>query len=413
MGKLSIEHITPGMRLAADLRGANGRFLLPRGVEIQDKHLRIMKIWGVNEAEVEGGPASDKREDAPDALPPELMGQALMLLETLFRLSNPTYPPVRVLKQLSLQKLIDHIRQNKPLLLPGKPSGRPLTLPKERPESAMALAGQEVQLVSFPDIYFQIMEVLNDPGSTASHVAEVVGRDSSLTMKLLRLVNSPFYGFPSKVDSITRAVALVGSNELSMLALGISVVQYFEHVPPELMDMRHFWMHSIACGVFARILASHKPGLSEERFFLGGLIHDVGRLVILKCAPESAAASLLLTRDKPCMLYEAEQAVLGFDHSEVASRLMRLWQFPETLEDMVAFHHNPAAATSVLDAAIIHIADIMASSMWTGYKGLFYVPPLEPAAWEALELSPSILAPALSKGEHLILDIYNTFSGRD
>lgn len=411
MAKISIEEITPGMVLDSDLRGANGRFLLPGGTEIEEKHLRILKIWGVNEAEVrtEGAEPGSSQEEAP----PELVAQAQELVDRLFSFSNPEFPPVAELKRLCLRKTVERLLNGFPVQDMGPPANceaLPEIKIKEQPFSCPDdLAGKEVELASFPDIYFQIMEVLNNPSSTASHVADLVSKDSSLTVKLLRLVNSAFYGFPSRVDSITRAVTLVGSNELSMLALGVSVVHYFDNVPPELMDMRAFWMHSIACGVFARILASHQVGLSEERFFLGGLIHDIGRLVILKNAPEHAAMTLRLACEKPCLLYEAEQSVLGFDHTAVASKLMRLWQFPRVLEDMVAFHHVPSQGHSALESSIVHCADILARSAGTGYKGLFYVPPLDPDAWSALGLSPNVVAPALNQAEHLITDIYNTF----
>lgn len=413
MVKLHIDDLEVGMRLGCDLKGANGRFLLPKGVEIEEKHLRILKIWGVNEIDIEGeieGEGASKANFSP-----AILERSKELVDDLFALSNTEFPPVIELQRLSLNKTAQRLSQGCPSPLETQTvQETPLVPVEEEPEQFAGpedLAGAEVELASFPDIYFQIADVLNSPSSTASHVADVVSKDAALSAKLLRLVNSPFYGFPSKVDSITRAVALVGSKELSMLALGVSVVEYFEDVPPELMDMRNFWMHSIACGVFAHILASHMAGLSEERFFLGGLIHDIGRLVILKNAPRCAAITLNIARSKPCLLFEAEQEVIGFDHSAVASNLMRLWQFPESLEEMVTYHHSPGQSPHIVDAAVVHCADIMARSLWTGYKGLFYVPPLNQQAWEALELSPGVLSSVMSQGEHLIQDIFNTFLG--
>jgi len=413
MGTISIEELTPGMELASDLRGSNGRFLLPKGTEIEEKHLRILKIWGVDEVEIEDSETAACAEE--DGIPPELAAMAASLADRLFALSNPDFEPVAELKRISKQKIATRLQQGaRPhdLAPPVTEERQAQTaLPGSRPACATDLADREVELASFPDIYFQIRDVLSDPSSTASHVADVVSKDSSLTVKLLRLVNSPFYGFPSRVDSITRAVTLVGSNELSMLALGVSVVEYFEDVPPEIMDMRNFWMHSIACGVFARILASHKVGLSEERFFLGGLIHDIGRLVILKNAPQCAAAALRLSTGGPCLLHEAEQKVFDFDHSHVAGRLMHLWQFPSALEDMVAAHHAPLSAATPLDAALLHCADIFARTVWGAYKSTVYVPPLEPEAWGLLAVSPAVIPSAFAQAEHVIGDIYATFLG--
>lgn len=414
MATISIEELTPGMELTSDLYGSNGRFLLPKGTEIEEKHLRILKIWGVNEVEVANldSGAGHCEEDVS----PELSAEAAMLMDRLFSLSNPESPPVAELRRVSLHNAVHHLQQGgSPLdIAPavarqGGPSMD--DLPQPAPECPKDLAEREVQLASFPDIYFQIREVLDNPASTASHVADVVSKDSSLSVKLLRLVNSPLYGFPSRVDSITRAVTLVGSNELSMLALGVSVVEYFEDVPPELLDMRNFWMHSIACGVFARILAGHLAGQSEERFFLGGLIHDVGRLVTLKNAPQCTAAALRKSLATPSLMHEAERDIFGFDHADVAARLMLLWQFPSSLAEMVAGHHAPMSAQEPLDAAIVHCADVFARSLWAGYRATFYVPRLQQEAWELLALSPNIIPPAYAHAEHMISDIYASFLG--
>ena len=415
MATITIEELTPGMRLADDLHGSNGRFLLPKGIEIEEKHIRILKIWGVAEATVENMDSNHSRAGDAPAVSAHIFQQAQLLVNELFILSNDHFAPMRECKRYSLRKTVDLLSRGRNLdkYLPNahESAAACFCVPHEQPASALVLADTEVQLASFPDIYFQIIEVLNNPSSTAAHVADVVSKDSSLSVKLLKLVNSPFYGFPSKVDSITRAVALVGCNELSMLALGVSVMQYFNNVPPELMDMRTFWMHSIACATFAHILAGHVGRDSEERFFLGGLIHDIGRLVILKNASDCAALSLRLASGKPCLLYEAEEQIMGFDHAAVAGHLLQQWQFPDSLEEMVAFHHAPCEADERIDAAIIHLADIMTRSIWSSYKGLFHVPPLDEEAWGALGLNPGVVPLILKQGEHLILDVINTFLG--
>lgn len=406
------------MVLASDLASANGRFLLPRGTVLDAKQMRILKIWGIDEADVEGVSREETLAQPPAGLDPELLAQSRDFVEVLFRFAPATHEAMQELKRLCVRKSTERLAAGKPLptLCPlprpeiAGAAGHPEELP---PTSPRAMARREVQLASFPDIYFQIMDVLNNPRSSVAHTADVVGKDPSLAVKLLRVVNSPFYGFPSRVDSISRAVTLVGANELSLLALGVSVVQYFEDIPPEIMDMKRFWKHSIATGVYARILAGHKPGFSEERFFLGGLIHDIGRLAILKNFPHTANKALKLACSKPCMLFEAEIETMGFDHAAVAGCLLNEWKFPAGLEQMVRYHHAPEAATNPAEPAILHLADIMARTLSVLTLDIAYVPRLHEEAWNAVGITPGALAAAASQAEHLIHDIFQTFLGAE
>lgn len=426
MGKINIDDVKPGMTLASDLVSPNGRFLFAKGTPLDEKRLRIMKIWDITEADIQDVSREEACAAAERAFSPEILAQSDEYVNILFRpaLSDHDATPgaagdaVQELRRLCLRKVAERLAAGQTLPALCEPAEYPaadahIALPEESaPVSAKAIARRENQLASFPDIYFQIMDVLNNPRSPLTLAADAVSKDTSLTAKLLRVVNSPFYGFASRVDSIHRAVTLVGANELSMLALGVSVVQYFQDIAPGLVDMKRFWKHSIAAGVFGRILASHKRGLSEERFFLGGLIHDIGRLVILKNYPQITAKAYALSCAKPCLLYEAEREVMGFDHAEVAGRLLEAWQFPSGLEQMVRLHHAPETAAPPIDAAIIHLADIMARTLAIQALDIAYVPPLNEQAWRALELASSVLASVYSQAEHLIEDIYQTFLGQ-
>ena len=279
------------------------------------------------------------------------------------------------------------------------------------PPSAKELIGQELQLATFPDIYFRIMEVLNNPRSSAAQAADVVSKDVGLSAKLLKLVNSPLYGFPSKIDTIQRAVTLVGSNELSMLALGVSVVQYFNDVPSDFMNMESFWKHSIACGIFARIIAGQAFGLSEERFFIGGLIHDIGRLILIKNSPQSAMSVFHVARSEDCVTLDAERRLLGYDHADLARLVLEQWKFPDSLGQMIGNHHTPRNASNAQDAGIIHIADLLAKALEPQDREFLYLPPLDTETWKTLGLAPSMIGPAMNQAGHLLSDIYHSFLG--
>ncbi len=412
MGRINIDDLKSGMELAADLVGPNGRFLLPKGVVLDEQHLRIIKIWGITEADIRGLSAEEVEAVAAAEVDEEVLARAGAIATWLFRLANADHPAMAELRKLSVKRMRDRLSLGLPVPRPvaDGTSLAPLATPAA-PSSltALDLVRHEVRLASFPDIYHRIVEVLNNPRSSVTHMADVVSKDPSLTAKLLRLVNSPLYGFPSSIDSISRAIALIGINELSMLALGVSVIERFKGIPAECVDMKRFWTHSIACGVFAKILAGHKTGLNEERFFLAGLIHDIGRLVILKNAPDLARHVFECLSGHGCLSAHAEQACLGFDHTDVADLLLTAWEFPSSLESMIKRHHSPGSGPEALEPAVIHVADIMARALLPDPSPGACVPGLDPEAWNILGFPPSLLAPAASQAEHQIRDIFQTF----
>lgn len=420
MGRINAGGIKTGMILAEDLYGPKGRFLMPKGTRLEERHLKVIKAWGVPEAEIEGVSREDAAAEAVSEIDPDCIGAARAKVDKLFAGADLEHEAMRELKRLCLLRAARR-------LAAGEAQPDPRGSGEDRDEddfefeqtkngsqrqaSPYDLVKRHVKLVSLPDIYFRIAEVLENPYSSSAKVGEVVGKDPSLSAKLLKLVNSPFYGYPSKIDSIDRAVCIIGANDLTTLALGISVLNSFDDVPEELMNMRGFWRHSITCGVAARFLASKRPGLTEERFFIAGLLHDIGRLVIIRGLPAAFTKALFLSRDQEAPLYQTERDVLGFDHAVVGGFLFKEWRLPSSLERAIRFHHNPQTATNTLEPAIIHVADIIAVAMQLGGAGSFFVPPLAPDAWDALGMSPAALESAFEQADRQVAEIEGIFFG--
>ena len=415
MGLVNIDDLQAGMLLESDLIGPNNRFLLPRGAVLDAAHIRMLKAWGVAEADVNGVTREQAQALAQSDLSPEAMARAQEELAPSFRQADLDHPVMREIFRLSVLRWARGAppestlcRQDDCILPPPDLSPERDAFAKGK-GTASGLVRHEVELSSFPDIYFQINEVLQSPRSSATHIADVVSKDTSLTAKLLKLVNSAFYGFPARIDTISRAIAILGTNELTTLALGISVLEYFSDIPLKLVDMKGFWKHSIACGVLSRILASTRVGLSEERFFVAGLIHDVGRLVMFKRLPFASTQAMLLSRSTRTPLRDAEQEVLGFDHAAVSGALLKSWKFPATLELPVRHHHAPSRAMNPLEPSIVHVADVLAIAMQYGSSGSVYVPPLQEKAWETLGQGPGILAQAMAQADRQISEILRAF----
>ncbi len=255
-----------------------------------------------------------------------------------------------------------------------------------------------LEIASLPSIYRRITEVVEHPHSTAEDIAKVVSDDPGLTARLLGLVNSSFFGLPNRVDTVSRAVTVVGTEQLCDLALATSVVRSFEGVPVELVDMRSFWRHSLACGVGARLLALARQERNAERFLVGGLLHDIGAVVLYARLPRKARRALERSRREGLPLHVVEAEMLGFDHAELGWHLLRTWNLPPALQQMVLLHHRPPSAQAYpLDAATVHVADVLAHALELGTAGEPRIPPLAPGVWDQLGIGPARLPDLLDR----------------
>jgi HD-like signal output (HDOD) protein len=260
-----------------------------------------------------------------------------------------------------------------------------------------------VEISSLPMIFHRVNEAVNNPKASMADIAKVIGDDPGLTVRLLRLVNSAFYGFPSKIDTIRQALVVIGTRQLCDLALGTSIMTLFNGIPEDLVNMESFWRHSITCGMASKTLAVYRRETNIERFFVVGMVHDIGRLVIYKKISEQGRQVLLRCKSSGALLFLGEQEVMGFDHATLGGMLLQSWNLPPGIVEAVAFHHQPCDARHYpIESAVVHIADIIANAMQSGSSGERFVPPLDGRAWDTLGLSTSILSPTLDHlGQHL------------
>lgn len=254
------------------------------------------------------------------------------------------------------------------------------------------LAKQVLTISSLPTVYMQLVDSANDPNSSSHDLVAIVSEDIGLSVRLMKLVNSAFFGYPSKVDSLTRAVAIIGIKQLQDFALATSIVDTFSHIPNDLVTMESFWKHSIACGVVARILANYRREFNVERAFVSGLLHDIGRLIMLMLIPDEAKKAFAIAQADNQLLYQVETQLLGFNHAAIGGELLKQWKLPEQIIAAVKYHHDPLAENKFkVDAALIHVADIVVSALTDSSSGERLVPPLNSKAWDILGLPVNIM----------------------
>jgi len=226
---------------------------------------------------------------------------------------------------------------------------------------AVDLIKGSVKLATLPEVFIKINDMVDDPSSSASDIGKFISQDPGLTARLLKIANSPFYGFPSRIDTVSRAITIIGTRGLRDLILATSVINNFTRIPSNYLDIHAFWSHSLYCGVLARLIAVKCNALHTEPFFVSGLLHDIGQLIILNKLPEMSRETQMRANDGVVPLYQVEQEVIGFDHAKVGSELLRDWKLPETIIDATEFHHEPGKAElSPLGACIVHIASAIA-----------------------------------------------------
>jgi len=236
----------------------------------------------------------------------------------------------------------------------------------------IALLDDVEGLVSPPDVCMRVFELIHSPLTGTREIAAVVGVDPNLTARLLRIANSAFYGFSGKIDTISRAVTVIGTTELYQLVLSVSAVQTFTNIPNELVKMDTFWRHSIYTGLLARALAVRASVLHPERLFVAGLMHDIGSLVLYHQHPEAMRDILLLAEGDEEVLYQAELERFQFTHAGVGGELMNRWRLPVELVEAVTWHHEPEKAEQAsMEAHILHLAGHLVNESGQGnFMGL-------------------------------------------
>ncbi len=242
-------------------------------------------------------------------------------------------------------------------------------------------------LPTLPSVVARVNELVENPSSSAADINQAIRQDLALSARILKLVNSSFYGFPRRISSIAHAVVILGFNTVRNVVLSAFVLDSFasRDLP---FGHKTFWIHSLGVGVTASILASRR-GISEgEDAFIAGLLHDVGKVVLHQYARADFAEVLKVAGEKDCLMYEAEQEVLGTTHAEVGAMLLEAWHLPERLVKAVGLHHAPADADEHRDlVAAVHLADILTRSLLVGNGGDSRIPVASPDAWSRAGVS--------------------------
>lgn len=244
-------------------------------------------------------------------------------------------------------------------------------------------------LPSLPAVVMELLNSIDQDDVDISVLAKKVSYDQALTAKTLRLANSSLYGLQVKVTTIQQAITFLGFQTTRNLITAAAVTGCFAegHCPG--FDHKAFWRHSIATAACAKVLA-RQMRFNQDYAFTAGLLHDIGRLVLVSCFPEQYAAAIAYRAEHDCYLLDAERAVLGVDHVDAGLALAEHWNFSDTMRLAIGGHHDPEAQGAGFLAAIIHVADAIVHALDLAQVQDDLVPPVSTVAWTALGLDEEI-----------------------
>ena len=216
---------------------------------------------------------------------------------------------------------------------------------------------QEVtELISLPEVYLKVRQLMDDPHSDIYDFAEVISVDPNLSSRVLKVVNSAYFGFPEPVDSISRAVNLIGIGQLHNMVLGISAISSLE-LPNEILPLDTFWRCSLYSGVLARLLAEQMKMARSENLFIAGLLHEIGHLVLYSKFPLQALAARQIAEDQGKRIHEAEMQVMGCHYGDIGAMLMANWNLPHNLQTLTRNQPAPDGAGDLkIESTLMHLA---------------------------------------------------------
>lgn len=268
----------------------------------------------------------------------------------------------------------------------------------------------DVRLASPPEIFLKISQILDDPTKTARDAEQVIRHDPGLTARLLRLVNSAFYGFPRQISSISHAITIVGARELRDLVLATVVVERFGRLPNKLMTMRAFWRVSVRSALLAREMGKcHAQSSSLRSVFVCGLLHEIGRLVIYAKIPELARAAILLAEGGMLEETEAERQIYGFDHYQLAYELARRWHLPEVITATLQWHEHPEEAGDFSrETALVALACRLSLAEIETPQQLEQMPPTWGRLLDLLRLKRDVLSRSMEEADSHLQTVFGT-----
>lgn len=255
-------------------------------------------------------------------------------------------------------------------------------------------------LPTLPGVLEEVAVLVQDPNTSTDQISKAISRDQVLSAKVLKMVNSPIYGFPGRIGSVQHALVLLGFNVIKGIIISTSVFDVMNE------NMKGLWEHSLGCALASSAIARAIGCKDPEEYAVAGLLHDIGKVVAAVQLPDSRAAIDALVREKDLSYRKAEAEVLGFAHDRINLWLCTYWNLPPNLKEGLSYHHRPMSASLYPKVAqVVHVADFLARLYGVGSGGDDQVSVLDEGVLEALEITPEVLYRIMDDLERDFMDL--------
>ncbi len=256
-------------------------------------------------------------------------------------------------------------------------------------------------LPTLPGIITKLNSLSANSKSTIQDMARLVSSDQVLSARILRLVNSPSYGF-YRVSTISNAMILLGVDVVISLCLSSSIFEMME------TNVVGLWEHSLGTGVASNIIA-RKLGLPEcEEIATAALLHDIGKVIVKLKFQDDYEQLLSIIKEKEVYIRDAERELLDTDHAEIGGWLAKSWFLPDKLIEPIVYHHEVHKSTMhQTKTAVVHLADILIKASNFGFSGDEFVPRIQPIAWNKLAMTDQLLAEIVAELEDKLVEVKN------
>ena len=239
-------------------------------------------------------------------------------------------------------------------------------------------------LPTLPKVLDEVSKLVERPDSTTEQVAKLISMDQVLSAKVLKMVNSPVYGFPGRISSIGHALVLLGFNVLRSIIVSTSVFEVMSE------NMVGLWEHSLGCAMACSATARMLGFKDAEEYSVAGLLHDLGKVVATVQLADLKAEIERVVTERDLYYLEAEREVLGFGHDRINAWLADHWKLPANIKEGLSYHHKPHLAPLYPEmASVVHLGDFLVRSCEYGFSGDVGVTYLRPEALKVLKIRPA------------------------
>jgi len=254
------------------------------------------------------------------------------------------------------------------------------------------------QLPTLPSVITSVLELIRNPKTSASDIGNAISSDIALSSKILKIVNSAFYGFPKKIGTVSQAVVILGFNTIKSAILGVSIIEAFEEMykgEEMYFDRKEFWKHAIGTASTSRVIARTIGYPESEEAFVAGILHDVGKLILDQFLNKQFREVVRRAHAEKVSMEKIEKEIIGFSHYTIGSYIIDRWNFPEHLSKTVLFINNPMLSgddeITVRLVSIVHIGNIISRALNIGHSGDAIMPRLNRKSWDLLGLKTNQL----------------------